>query len=156
MRIDLRKLNNNNQLNDELKELEIYTSDNKPADDSIERYEHRKRMYKDAYYKKLGSDISIIVKPNHKFKPYLTSKNKFERMKECDDYEVYVYWKQVEVASYSGYGNTLYIDHLLSNDEWFINNILPLVKTEIPNEDFKVSYESYYVDWDNRPFIVST
>lgn len=156
MKIDLRKLNNNTQLNDELKELEIYTSNNKPDDDSIERYEHRKRMYKDAFHKPLASDVSIIVKPNHKHKPYLTAKKKHKKIEECDDYEVNVYWKQVEVAHYSGFENTLSVDHLLSKVNWFNDNILPLVKSEIPNEGFKVSYDSYYVDWDNRPFIINS
>lgn len=156
MKIDPRKLRNNSQLDNDLKELAIYVSDNKPDDVSTEIYEVRKAIYKDAYHKMLDSDVSIIVKPNHEFKPYLNSKDKYKHMEEYNDYEINVYWKQVSVATYSEFCNTLYVDHLLGKDEWFVDNILSLVKPEIPKEDFSICYGSYYADFDIRPFIVGT
>ena len=114
----------------------------------------RQRMYKDAYHKLLNEDVSVIVKPNNKhlsFDAYL----KKHTNKENDDYEIQVYWKQVNIAHYSGHDNQLNVDKVLAKNTWFLNYIYPLVKDEIPNDNHKVMYNVHYVDWDDRPFILN-
>ena len=154
MKIDARKLKNNNQLLRELEELELYTS--KERDENIEEkvFLHRQRMYKGAYHKQLSKDISIVVKPNNKhlsFDDYI----KKHRNKEVDDYEIQVFWEQVNIAHYSGYNNQLNVDKVLSKNTWFFNYVYPLVRDEIPNEKHTVMYNIHYVDWNDRPFILT-
>ena len=154
MKIDARKLKNNNQLQRELDELNMYITDEIPIDMSESVFRHRQRMYKDAYHKLLNEEVSVIVKPNNKhisFDAYL----KKHTNKENDDYEIQVYWKQVNIAHYSGHNNQLNVDKVLAKNTWFLNYIYPLVRDEIPNEKHTVMYNVHYVDWNDRPFILT-
>lgn len=137
VRISKVKLNNNHNLRDSLEEIKKQTNSN----------------YKEAYYKELANNISIIVKPNNEMNPNINKPKKYWIRENW--YEVEIFWHQVLIGSYYKNTNEFIMDHLLENTNWFNKKIYPNVKDDTSMKDYKVSYEAYFADWNNRPFIVS-
>lgn len=137
MKIDKRKLKNNVDLPKKLSELK----------DSIDPED------KDYCYKKVDTDISIIIMPNKKIIHNIRNKKRADYFKKYSDYTINIYWKQVEIGSYSQFQRCLYIDRVLKSETLFIENVINVVRPYIPDKDYVIDCGVYYVDWDNRPFI---
>ena len=135
MRIDERKLANNNDLSREIKTMKS-----------------PRESQKDSYLKKLSEDITFIVLPND----YIFEKpNRRKLGKKILSPTIKIFWKQVSIGYFHERTNHLIIDIELKKDDWFKEKLLPIINKELPTKDFSLDYGVHYIDWDNRPFYVT-
>lgn len=151
--IDKRKLKNNHDYDDLVKEMNSYNDPNyKPKDENKEVWEYRRRYFKDSSSIQIG-DIGIIVQPNNEITPNRTNKCGENYTITFQDYTIHFFYKGVSIGIFSGYSKSLSFDHLLENSD-IIEENMHLILDSIPFDCFTINYGSVYADWDNRPFIV--
>lgn len=152
--IDKRKLKNNHDYDELVKEMNSYNDpEYKPKDEDKEVWEYRRKYFKDATSFQIG-DIGIITQPNMDITPNRTNKNEDNYKITFQDYTIHFYYKGVSIGSFSGYFKSLSFDHLLEDSD-ILEQHMHLILDSIPFDNFSINYETYYVDWDNRPFITN-
>lgn len=152
--IDKRKLKNNHDYDNLVAEMNSYNDvDYKPNDEDVNHWEQRRKYFKNAYSKQVGN-ISIVAQPNMEFTPYLGN-GKFDFKSTCKDFRITLFYKGVSVGTFSSHEKRLCFDRLLEDTDFIEKNINQFLEL-IPFKKFDIKYNTHYVDWDNRPFIVVT
>lgn len=150
--INKRKLRNNKGYNNLVKEMKSYENPNFIPKDK-ECWEYRKHKFENASCKQIGN-IRLVIQPNETCIPNIKDKKKPNYMVREKDYTINFFYKGAEFGTYSGHSKCLQFDYLLKDSD-FIEKYIELIKKEIPFKDYSICYGSYYVDWDNRPFVVA-
>lgn len=152
--IDKRKLKNNHDYDELVKEMNSYTDpEYKPKDEDKEVWEYRRKYFKDSSSIQIG-DIGIIIQPNMDVTPNRINKNEDNYNITFQDYTINYYYKGVSIGKFSGYFKSLSFDHILEDSD-ILEQHMHLILDSIPFDNFSINYGTYYVDWDNRPFITN-
>ncbi len=148
--LNKEKLKNNHDYEDLINEINSYKDFNYiPEDRKI--WEYRKKLFDGATTIDKGN-IKAVVIPNNTFRPYINNNGKKQKFGvACNDYTIHFFYKGVKIGTYSKYFNKLNFDIKLKDSNIIAHNMNTILDI-IPFDKFNIKYETYFVDWNNRPF----